>query len=166
MTPPRPPTETNLPSNYYAGFCTVLLHVLPSSFPDALTVVLEMTLEQTPFEDQTLLELIASFGLIRNFETLICRVCYRAIERRITQTCAEKWDTPCLKEMQVWVQKTLAPWAAHIFSFSRPSHSNDAYNAKSFDIDPGPQRNVLYGIDRNITQKFEFHVCKTLFELR
>ena len=107
----------SIPDELLAGFNTILFFVLPSSFPDALTEIFEATLDQPASECESLFQLLASFGIIRNFETLICRVFYRAIEHRIAESCPDKWDEPCLKEIQEWVQKVLAPRSTHVYSF-------------------------------------------------
>jgi hypothetical protein len=159
---PRHPTG-GIPDELLAGFNSLLFCVLPTTFPDALTAIFEATLDRLTSECESLFELLASFGVIRHFETLICRVSYRAIERKIAETCPEKWDESCLKENQEWVHKVLAPRSAHVYSFGECWSTS----VQHFDIGLDPEMKVAtYAGDHHISQKFEFHVYKTLCELR
>jgi hypothetical protein len=163
ISPHRHPTG-GIPDELLAGFNSLLFCVLPTTFPDALTAIFEATLDRPTSECESLFELLASFGIIRHFETLICRVSYRAIERRIAETCPEKWDESCLKENQEWVHKVLAPRSAHVYSFGECWSSSAQQH---FDIGLDPEMKVAtYAGDHHISQKFEFHVYKTLCELR
>ncbi|CAG7847581.1 Anaphase-promoting complex subunit 2 AltName: Full=20S cyclosome/APC complex protein apc2 [Serendipita indica DSM 11827] len=134
---------------FTTSFNLILLHALPPTFPGALTEFLEATLVSPDTAFDHTFSLLTSLGLTRNFETLICRVAYRAIERRVEEVCPGEWESPCLRDILDWVKNTLVPWSTRIFSF-----------------DNDPSHLAGHSGDKNIGLKFEFHVYKTVFDLR
>ncbi|PVF91727.1 hypothetical protein CPB86DRAFT_802615 [Serendipita vermifera] len=139
----------NMHTHLHEGYNTIYLDALPTMFPDGLSQLLGATIPATQVNYTSLFNNLGYLGIVRNFETLICRVLYQAIESEINNTCKGKWNEPCLKGILEWNKKVLAPWTAAIYA-----------------TDPELQKTSLYAGDRTIGQKFEFHVFKTLGELR
>jgi hypothetical protein len=85
-------------------------------FPEGLSQLLGVSVAATQLNNTNLFTKLGFYGIVRNFETLICRVLYQAVESEINNTCKEKWNEPCLKRILEWNKKVLAPWTAAIYA--------------------------------------------------
>ncbi|OSX59891.1 hypothetical protein POSPLADRAFT_1149567 [Postia placenta MAD-698-R-SB12] len=87
-------------------------------------------------------------GLLDRYESLISSVCYEHIETHILETCAEKWGTPMLNQLREWMTNKIVPWM--VMPYARGARSAEE------------ARSMLQGVG----SRFDFHVCKTLADLR
>ncbi|KAG8811149.1 hypothetical protein FRC17_002610 [Serendipita sp. 399] len=145
------PPHYQEPEAFTSTFHSILFDALPPDFPEALAAVFTYTLENRDQEHDETFRALAALGMIRNFETLISRVGYQAIERKMNETCKKAWDQPCLSMMKEWVQLDIVPWSTHVFSF---------------ELEKEPRRTSSFGNQRDFTAKYEFHVYKSLFDMR
>ncbi|KAL7280018.1 hypothetical protein ACG7TL_006431 [Trametes sanguinea] len=104
--------------------------------------------EQPPRPDYMLWMSCETLGLLERYESLISSVCYEHIEAHVHETCAKKWDEPMLPKLRDWMTEKIVPWM--IMPYARGARSADEARA------------MLQGVG----SRFDYHVCKTLCDLR
>ncbi|PCH40122.1 ubiquitin-protein ligase [Wolfiporia cocos MD-104 SS10] len=154
---------------YMLNFQTHVFSVLPPSFSNGFKDLVSRTFDisrsstpppwlnvpsvfQTPDNpsraDYALWAAFEQLGLLERYESLISSVCYEYIESHILETCTGKWDEQMLKPLRDWMTDNIVPWM--LMPYARGAKSaNEA-------------RSMLQGVG----SRFDFHVCKTLSDLR
>ncbi|KAI0322405.1 ubiquitin-protein ligase [Amylostereum chailletii] len=145
-------------SAYVVHFQTHVFSVLPPTFAGGFKKLIAATLavftETTPepigptIRDSKIWNCFELLGLTERYESLIASVCYEHIEEHVVSTCAMKWDEPMLAKLREWMADKVVPWM--LLPYAR-----GAKNAEE-------ARSMLQGVG----SKFDFHVCKTLCDLR
>ncbi|TCD66611.1 hypothetical protein EIP91_001120 [Steccherinum ochraceum] len=153
---------------YNLAFQTHVYSVLPSSFTRGFRALVTLTFnlaqESTGAEwlftifpkpnnpsvriDKPLWDAFHLLGLSERYDSLISSVCYEYVEAYIVKTCAGKWDEPKLNTIRDWMVNRIVPWM--LLPFAREAKT--AEDAKS----------MLQGVG----SRLDFHVCKTLADLR
>ncbi|KAI0670871.1 ubiquitin-protein ligase [Trametes maxima] len=115
--------------------------------PWAIPQELQST-DRSPRRDYLLWIACETLGLLERYESLISSVCYEHIEVHVYGTCARKWDEPMIPKLRDWMTEKIVPWM--IMPYAR-----GAKNAEE-------ARAMLQGVG----SRFDYHVCKTLCDLR
>ncbi|KAF8489248.1 ubiquitin-protein ligase [Russula emetica] len=145
-------------SAYIVNFHTHLFSVLPATFPGGFKKLLAATLAfftegATPnipasVQDSKLWPSFEILGLADRYESLIASVCYEHIEAHVLETCTGKWDEPMLVKLREWMADKVVPWM--LLPYARGAKTTEEARA------------MLQGVG----SRFDFHVCKTLCDLR
>ncbi|KAM5531321.1 hypothetical protein V8D89_015036 [Ganoderma adspersum] len=89
-----------------------------------------------------------TLGLLDRYESLVASVCYEYIEEHVMETCAKKWDESMLTPLREWMAEKVVPWM--VMPYARGARSAEE------------ARSMLQGVG----SRFDYHVCKTLCDLR
>ncbi|TDL22152.1 ubiquitin-protein ligase [Rickenella mellea] len=133
-------------STFNLEFQTHLFSILPSSFPSAFKKLCQSTVGAEP--DAQLWGDFERLGLLDRYENLIASVCYEQIEGQVLETCVGRWNEPMLAGLRGWMADKIVPWM--ILPYARGAKTHEE------------TRSMLQGIG----SRFDFHVCKTLCDLR
>ncbi|KAJ3549516.1 hypothetical protein NM688_g5170 [Phlebia brevispora] len=98
--------------------------------------------------DEPLWNAFEQLGIQERYESSISSVCYEYIEQHILETCEKEWDKPMLSAMREWMTDNIVPWM--ILPYARGARNTEE------------ARTMLQGIGARL----DFHVCKTLADLR
>lgn len=165
---PIPELGNTIVQAYTLTFQTHVFSVLPPSFTRGFKSLIMLTfdislratapawlLEVIPQNDTTpiradvpLWTALDKLGLLDRYESLISNVCYEYIESYILETCANRWDESMLTNIRDWMADRIVPWM--MMPYARGARSADE------------ARSMLQGVG----SRLDFHVCKTLSELR
>ncbi|EMD39909.1 hypothetical protein CERSUDRAFT_112157 [Gelatoporia subvermispora B] len=164
---PIPELGYTILSAYTLAFHTQTFSILPPSFSRGFKSLIASTLvlvdSATPptwanhpalehshprRPDMPLWNAFDQLGLLDRYESLISSVCYEHIETHIQESCSGKWGEPMLARLREWMAEKVVPWM--IMPYARGARSTDE------------ARSMLQGIG----SRFDFHVCKTLSDLR
>ena len=166
-------------SAYIVTFQTHVFSVLPATFAAGFKRLLAATLELstegvTPeipasVQDSRLWPSFELLGLADRYESLIASVCYEHIEKHVVETCAGKWDEPMLSPLREWMAEKVVPWM--LLPYARGAKTG-AWSVPSLPLffcltlvrflSAEEARTMLQGVG----SRFDFHVCKTLCDLR
>ncbi|KAH9959208.1 hypothetical protein BC827DRAFT_1384800 [Russula dissimulans] len=145
-------------SAYILNFQMHLFSALPATFAGGFKKLLAATLVlftegPTPdmpssVWDSKLWPSFELLGLADRYEGLIASVCYEHIEAHVLETCAGKWDEPMLNRLREWMADKVVPWM--FLPYARGAKTAEE------------ARTMLQGVG----SRFDFHVCKTLCDLR
>ncbi|KAI0289207.1 ubiquitin-protein ligase [Russula brevipes] len=145
-------------SAYIVNFQTHLFSVLPATFAGGFKKLLAATLAlftegatpdiPTSVRDTKLWPSFELLGLADRYESLIASVCYEHIEAHVLEMCAGKWDEPMLSKLREWMADKVVPWM--LMPYARGAKTTEE------------ARTMLQGVG----SRFDFHVCKTLCDLR
>ncbi|TFY75769.1 hypothetical protein EWM64_g8243 [Hericium alpestre] len=145
-------------STYNVNFRTHVFSVLPPTFAGGFKKMIKATLVQmtdpssqdTPpsVDDPNLWPSFELLGLVDRYESLIASVCYEHIESHVNESCEGKWDEPMLGKLREWMADKVVPWMLQ-------PYARGAKNAEE-------ARTMLQGVG----SRFDFHVCKSLCDLR
>ncbi|THH16538.1 hypothetical protein EW146_g4118 [Bondarzewia mesenterica] len=153
--PPR--LGHTITSTYIVHFQTHVFSALPPTFAGGFKKLVAATIQATTgkassssasFLDPKLWTAFEMLGLVDRYESLIASVCYEHIENYVLETCTGKWDEPMLSTLREWMADKVVPWM--LLPYAR-----GARNAEE-------ARTMLQGVG----SRFDFHVCKTLCDLR
>ncbi|KAI0032569.1 ubiquitin-protein ligase [Vararia minispora EC-137] len=143
---------------YVAHFQTHVFSVLPPTFAGGFKALISATLaaftdpESVPdaalVQDPNLWQCFETLGLTERYEALISSVCYEHIENHVTGMCAGKWDEQMLSKLREWMADKVVPWM--LLPYARGAKTAEEARA------------MLQGVG----SRFDFHVCKTLCDLR
>jgi anaphase-promoting complex subunit 2 len=155
---------------------------LPPSFTIALKELIAWTLAPpaeeededgnlidipSQIKDGTIWSHFDTLGLIDRYETLIASVCYEYIEAHVLEECTGQWAEPMLASLRSWMGNTVVPWM--VMPYARGAKTGARIIILSTSIVQFAKleiadeaRNMLQGIG----SRFDFHVCKTLCDLR
>ncbi|KZT12088.1 ubiquitin-protein ligase [Laetiporus sulphureus 93-53] len=87
-------------------------------------------------------------GLLDRYESLVSSILYEQIEAHVWDTCTGKWGEPVLKDLRQWMNDELKPWM--MLPFGKGAKGADE------------SRSAIHGMG----SRCDFHICKTLCELR
>jgi anaphase-promoting complex subunit 2 len=167
-------------SAYIVTFQTHVFSVLPASFAAGFKRLLAATLALstegvTPdipasVQDSRLWPSFELLGLADRYESLIASVCYEHIEKHVVETCTGKWDEPMLSQLREWMAEKVVPWmllpyarGAKTGAWPVPSPPLPVLSLDSYvGLSAEEARTMLQGVG----SRFDFHVCKTLCDLR
>ena len=162
-------------SAFNHAFQTHIFSVLPASFSSGFKSLIEMTLE--PYvgpeksrsnEHPADLRLWGGFdclGMLERYESLISSVCYEAIEKRVWDQCAKSWEEPELADLREWMTDCIVPWM--LLPYAR-----GARNCEGFPAVRTQERLTPFSAEeakvmlQGVGARFDFHMCKTLCDLR
>ncbi|KDQ20938.1 hypothetical protein BOTBODRAFT_142345 [Botryobasidium botryosum FD-172 SS1] len=143
---------------FQRAFRASLLSILPPSFSSAFTALLKFTLVDsesfTPPASQSLsrspllFEQINTFGVSEDFENIITNVLYEEIRVRVMDTCPGEWEESMLPGLREWFTQKALPWIAGMYASGAPNEER------------------LRAVLGPVTQKFDYHLCKMLCDLR
>ncbi|KAJ8073630.1 hypothetical protein PM082_011908 [Marasmius tenuissimus] len=127
-----------LNSSFVQGFKTLCASTLPPSDPTA----------QAPAPDSALWEAFETLGLLDRYESIIASVGYEHIEAHVLANCTGQWAEPMLEGLRTWMSDKIVPWM--LLMYARGATSTDDARAML----------------QNVGSRFDFHMAKTLCDLR
>ncbi|KAJ7214100.1 hypothetical protein GGX14DRAFT_618390 [Mycena pura] len=133
---------------YTLTFQTRLFSILPPAFVRGFKALCASTLVPTAQHAPTMWEAFEVLGMTDRYEGIIASVGYERIEQYVRETCAGKWDTPCLEALRAWMTGQIVPWML-------PMYAKGALNTED-----------ARGMLQNVGSRFDFHMNKTLCDLR
>ncbi|GJJ13406.1 hypothetical protein Clacol_007660 [Clathrus columnatus] len=185
---PSPVLGAVFPHRYHRSFITILHSMLPDFFPEALRDLLGYAITNSPFPllstdmnaadfpvcqfpHPTLLYLSLQYpnpvvtvgppspyaalfgaldilGFLERYESQLTACINNLIETRIKTTCPGAWDAQVLPEMKQWLVDNIVPWIAR--PYARGLANPDEVR-------------IIVG---NVMTRLEYHLCKTLCNLR
>ncbi|RXW21342.1 hypothetical protein EST38_g4511 [Candolleomyces aberdarensis] len=131
-----------LPPSFASGFKALVSWALsPEDFPptDSLTA-------RTPIA--TVWQHCETLGFLGRYESVISSVGYERIERHVLETCEGNWSSPMLPELRVWMTNKVLPWLLAIY------------------VRGAANTTEAQGLLAGVGSRFDYHLMKTLFELR
>ncbi|PAV17180.1 ubiquitin- ligase [Pyrrhoderma noxium] len=143
---PVPELGSLLLTTFNTEFQTHLFAALPPTFPGAFKKLCESTIDAE--KDPQLWYAFDILGLLDRYENLVASVCYERIEARTQETCVGRWREQVLPGMREWMRDTIVPWMTLPYARGARTPEETTYMLAS------------------IGQRFDYHVCKSLCELR
>ncbi|EPQ50963.1 Cullin [Gloeophyllum trabeum ATCC 11539] len=137
--------------SYTDAFQTHIYSVLPPSFSSGFKDLIASTLpvsDPAPPPDRALWDAFHALGLIERYESLISSVCYELVEKHVVETCAGQWSERMLQDLRDWMQNKVLPWMC--LPYAPGARTMEEAGASLHGVGP----------------RFDFHVCKTLCDLR
>ncbi|KAI9465102.1 ubiquitin-protein ligase [Lactarius psammicola] len=132
----------NFQTHVFSGFKRLLAATL-ALFTEGVTPDVPASVQ-----DSRLWPSFELLGLADRYESLIASVCYEHIETHVLETCAGKWNEPMLSQLREWMAEKVVPWM--LLPYARGAKTAEE------------ARTMLQGVG----SRFDFHVCKTLCDLR
>ncbi|KAF9255181.1 ubiquitin-protein ligase [Marasmius fiardii PR-910] len=129
---------SSLNSSFVQGFKTLCASTLPPSDPNA----------KAPPPNSALWEAFETLGLLDRYESIIASVGYEHIEAYVLANCAGKWVEPMVEGLRTWMSDKIVPWMLLMYARGA-TNTEDA-------------RAML----QNVGSRFDFHMAKTLCDLR
>ncbi|ESK86927.1 anaphase-promoting complex subunit 2 [Moniliophthora roreri MCA 2997] len=129
---------STLNSSFVQGFKTLCASTLPPSEPDA----------KGPEPDYALWEAFETLGLLDRYESIIASVGYEHIEAHVLANCTGQWAKPMLESLRTWMSDKIVPWM--LLMYARGATSTEDARAML----------------QNVGSRFDFHMAKTLCDLR
>ncbi|KAJ7028436.1 hypothetical protein C8F04DRAFT_1119316 [Mycena alexandri] len=133
---------------YTLTFQTQLFSILPPAFVRGFKALCASTLVPVAQHTPQMWEAFEILGLTDRYEGIIASVGYERIEDYVRETCAGKWDAPCLEGLRAWMTEQIVPWML-------PMYAKGAINTED-----------ARGMLQNVGSRFDFHMNKTLCDLR
>ncbi|KAF8191477.1 ubiquitin-protein ligase [Mycena galopus ATCC 62051] len=133
---------------YTLTFHTQLFSFLPPGFVRGFKALCASTLVTVAQHTQQMWESFEVLGLTDRYEGIIASVGYERIEDYVRETCTGKWDKPCLEDLRRWMSEQIVPWML-------PMYAKGAANTED-----------ARGMLQNVGSRFDFHMNKTLCDLR
>ncbi|KAJ7814071.1 hypothetical protein B0H13DRAFT_2242786 [Mycena leptocephala] len=133
---------------YTLTFQTQLFSILPPGFVRGFKALCASTLVPVAQHTPQMWEAFEVLGLTDRYEGIIASVGYERIEDYVRETCTGKWDKPCLEGLRVWMSVQIVPWMLPMYAKGAAS-TEDAR-----------------GMLQNVGSRFDFHMNKTLCDLR
>ncbi|KAJ7604032.1 hypothetical protein FB45DRAFT_958198 [Roridomyces roridus] len=135
-------------SAYTLTFQTQLFSILRPTFVRGFKALCTSTLVPVARQTPEMWEAFEALGLTDRYEGIIASVGYERIEEYVHETCTGKWDTPCLESLRSWMTMQIVPWML-------PMYAKGAVNTDE-----------ARGMLQNVGSRFDFHMNKTLCDLR
>ncbi|KAF7331519.1 Anaphase-promoting complex subunit 2 [Mycena kentingensis (nom. inval.)] len=133
---------------YTVTFQTRLFCTLPPAFLGAFKVLCADSLANSAPQTLKMWEAFEMLGMADRYEGTIASVGYERIEEYVREMYTGKWDVPVLAEMREWMSSEIVPWMVPMYA-KGAANTDDA-------------RNLL----QSVGSRFDFHMNKTLCELR
>ncbi|EJC98132.1 Cullin [Fomitiporia mediterranea MF3/22] len=143
---PVPELGSLLHTTFNSEFQTHLFSSLPPSFPGTFKRLCESTVGAQ--QDTKLWTAFETLGLLDRYENLIASVCYERIEAHVQEICSGNWSEQMLHSLRSWMADQIVPWMILPYARGAKTHEDT--------------KNMLAGIGT----RFDYHVCKSLCELR
>ena len=104
-------------------------------------------------------------GMLERYESLISSVCYEAIEKHVWNKCAKSWVEPELANLREWMTDCIVPWM--LLPYARGARNCQGFTwvcvRGSADPLSAEEAKVML---QGVGARFDFHMCKTLCDLR
>lgn len=162
-------------SAYTDHFQTHVFSALPASFAGGFKTLIAATLAnptvgeepnaQSLVQNPQLWTYFDTLGLTDRYEALVASVCYEHIENHVVEACAESWDEPMLASLRDWMADKVVPWMLMPYARGAKTgmHVPISHAVRRLTLRAAEEaRNMLQGVG----SRFDFHVCKTLCDLR
>ncbi|KAF5376816.1 hypothetical protein D9757_008906 [Collybiopsis confluens] len=151
---PRPELGATLQSAFVLSFQTHIFSSLSPTFVRGFKELCASTLP--PVDSDTILpepnpkmwEAFEILGLLDRYENIIASVAYEHIETYVLTTCAGHWSESMLVHLRKWMADKIVPWMMLMYGRTVTT-TNDA-------------QSML----QNVGSRFDFHMAKTLCDLR
>ncbi|KAJ3907968.1 hypothetical protein F5879DRAFT_939513 [Lentinula edodes] len=127
-----------LTPTFVRGFKELCASTLPSTDPET----------DGPVPNVEMWQAFETIGLLDRYENIIASVGYEHIEAHVFSTCTGQWSEPMLGQLRKWMTDKVVPWMLLMY----------ARNATTAD----DARAML----QNVGSRFDFHMAKTLCDLR
>ncbi|KAJ4482432.1 hypothetical protein J3R30DRAFT_3459466 [Lentinula aciculospora] len=143
-----------LHSAFVLSFQTQLFSALTPTFVRGFKELCASTLPSTdpetdgPAPNVEMWKAFETLGLLDRYENIIASVGYEHIEAHVVATCTGQWSVSMLGQLRKWMTDKVVPWMLLMY----------ARNATSAD----DARAML----QNVGSRFDFHMAKTLCDLR
>ncbi|KAJ3735886.1 hypothetical protein DFJ43DRAFT_1054769 [Lentinula guzmanii] len=143
-----------LHSAFVLSFQTHLFSVLTPTFVRGFKDLCASTLPSTdprtnvPAPNVEMWQAFEILGLLDRYENIIASVGYEHIEAHVVAACSGRWSNPMLGQLRKWMTDKVVPWMLLMY----------ARNATTAD----DARAML----QNVGSRFDFHMAKTLCDLR
>ena len=115
--------------------------------------------------DRPLWHAFEQLGMTERYESLIASVCYEQVEAHVTESYSRVWDRECLSEARDWMSRHILPW---LFMPYAPNAKTGTYIARHYM----ETANHVCAVEEaapfisGIGTRLDYHVCKTLADLR
>ncbi|THV01862.1 hypothetical protein K435DRAFT_775875 [Dendrothele bispora CBS 962.96] len=123
---------------FVKGFKDFIASTLPSSDP-------EMSDKAPDIEMWVIFEML---GFLDRYESIIASAGYEHIEAHVLENCAGQWATPMMDSLRAWMSEKIVPWM--LLMYGREAATTD-------------DARVMLA---NVGSRFDFHMAKTLCDLR
>ncbi|KAJ6453076.1 hypothetical protein C8R45DRAFT_1056934 [Mycena sanguinolenta] len=133
---------------YTLTFQTQLFSMLPPGFVRGFKALCASTLVPVAQNTPQMWEAFEVLGLTDRYEGIIASVGYERIEDYVRETCTGQWEKPCLEDLRAWMTVQIVPWML-------PMYAKGATNTED-----------ARGMLQNVGSRFDFHMNKTLCDLR
>ncbi|KAK7462917.1 hypothetical protein VKT23_007497 [Stygiomarasmius scandens] len=123
---------------FVKGFKDLIASTLPSSDPEAP--------EKPP--DTAMWVIFETLGFLDRYESIIASAGYEHIEAYVLENCAGQWAEPMMENLRTWMSEKIVPWM--LLMYGREATTTD-------------DARVMLA---NVGSRFDFHMAKTLCDLR
>ena len=138
-----------------------------ASPPEWLTRLFPSARDASNRADAPLWHAFDQLGIQERYDNLIASVCYEHIEAHILETCQEEWDKPWLQLTRDWMTEEIVPWMVLPYARgARNSTSLIQYVGNIYIHQEVSAAEEVQKMLQGIGSRLDFHVCKTLAELR
>ncbi|KAF9066458.1 hypothetical protein BDP27DRAFT_1449691 [Rhodocollybia butyracea] len=151
---PRQELGTTLQSAFVLSFQTHMFSILSPAFVRGFQALCASTLPPTdpdaiaPEPNVKMWEAFETLGLLDRYENIIASVGYEHIEAHVIATCSGQWSESMLPELRKWMTDKVVPWMLLMYG----RNATTADDAKA--------------MLQNVGSRFDFHMAKTLCDLR
>ncbi|KAF5336227.1 hypothetical protein D9758_014343 [Tetrapyrgos nigripes] len=129
---------SSLGPTFVKGFKDLIASTFPSSDPDIPSQTL----------DASTWVIFETLGFLDRYENIIASAGYEHIEAHVLEACAGQWETPMMDTLRTWMSEKVVPWL--LLMYGRDANTTDEARA----------------LLSTIGSRFDFHVAKTLCDLR
>ncbi|KAF7291998.1 Anaphase-promoting complex subunit 2 [Mycena indigotica] len=133
---------------YTLTFQTRLFSALPAEFLGGFKALCASSLVKPSPHTAQMWASFETLGMADRYEGIVATVGYERIEHYIHETYAKKWDGQILPDLRKWMSTNIVPWMLPMYA-KGASSTDDA-------------RSML----ANVGARFDFHMNKTLCDLR
>lgn len=158
-----------LPGSFSQGFKSLVATTLNpeySSKPPVWVAGLFKSNDSSLRWDQPLWIAFEQLGMLERYESLISSVCYEHIESHILETCTKVWDKESLSEMRAWMTNQIVPWLLLPYARGAKTSMSPSVDLSCSDTDNPCAAEEARAMLTGIGSRLDYHVCKTLADLR
>ncbi|KAE9403240.1 hypothetical protein BT96DRAFT_964565 [Gymnopus androsaceus JB14] len=151
---PRSELGATLQSAFVLSFQTHIFSILTPTFVRGFKELCASTLPPSdpstsaPEPNIKMWEAFETLGLLDRYENIIASVGYEHIEAHVVSNFAGQWSTSVLGELRKWMTNQVVPWM--LLMYGRNATTTDDARAML----------------QNVGSRFDFHMAKTLCDLR
>ncbi|KAI9616133.1 hypothetical protein KEM48_005392 [Puccinia striiformis f. sp. tritici PST-130] len=165
------PEDTSAYNLYSKYFHNCLLSCIPDYFPIGIKRIFTMDLNGTStrlfepspnYPHSSLIQQLATLGLLKRFQPILFSVGYDAIDERIEKVCRGEWSdqSSSLEGMIGWFRQVIGVWLVKVLEAADQSITPTTTPADQPDL------TRVIGIVRPAMSRFEYHIYKSLSDLR